>query len=66
MVGGEITEYTKAIAEAREPAIDRMVESATEQGANAIVCLRFSTSYMMQGAAEILVFGTAVVAQDER
>lgn len=66
MVGGEITEYTKAIAEAREQAIDRMVESAAEQGANAIVCLRFSTSYMMQGAAEILVFGTAVVAQDQR
>ena len=66
MVGGEITEYTKAIAEAREQAIDRMVESAAEQGANAIVCLRFSTSYMMQGAAEILVFGTAVVAEDEK
>jgi len=43
-----------------------MVESAAEQGANAIVCLRFTTSSLMQGAAEILVFGTAVVAQDER
>jgi len=66
IVGGEISDYTKAIAEAREQAVDRMVESAAEQGANAIVCVRFSTSYMMQGAAEILVFGTAVVAEDER
>ncbi len=66
LIGGEISEYTKAIAEAREQAIDRMVESAAEQGANAIVCLRFSTSYMMQGAAEILVFGTAVVAEEEK
>jgi uncharacterized protein YbjQ (UPF0145 family) len=66
LVGGEISDYTKAIAEAREQAIDRMVENATEQGANAIVCVRFSTSYMMQGAAEILVFGTAVVVEDER
>ena len=65
IIGGEISEYTKAIAEAREQAIDRMVESAAEQGANAIVCLRFSTSYMMQGAAEILVFGTAVKVDDE-
>ena len=65
VVGGEITDYTKAIAEAREQAIDRMVESATEQGANAIVCLRFTTSSLMQGAAEILVFGTAVVAEHE-
>lgn len=66
LIGGEISDYTKAIAEAREQAIDRMVESAAEQGANAIVCLRFSTSYMMQGAAEILVFGTAVVAEEEK
>ena len=43
IVGGEITDYTKAIAEAREQALDRMVESAAEQGANAIVCLRFTT-----------------------
>ena len=66
IVGGEISDYTKAIAEAREQAIDRMIESATEQGANAIVCLRFSTSYMMKGAAEILGFGTAVKVEDER
>lgn len=66
VVGGEISDYTKAIAEAREQATDRMIESAAEQGANAIVCLRFTTSSLMQGAAEILAFGTAVVAQDER
>ena len=66
IVGGEITDYTKAIAEAREQALDRMVESAAEQGANAIVCLRFTTSSIMQGAAEILAFGTAVVAEDEK
>ena len=66
VVGGEISDYTKAIAEAREQATDRMIESAAEQGANAIVCLRFTTSALMQGAAEILAFGTAVVAQDER
>ena len=60
IVGGEISDYTKAIAEAREQAVDRMVESAAEQGANAIVCVRFSTSYMMQGAAELLAYGTAV------
>jgi len=66
IVGGEISDYTKAIAEAREQALDRMVESAAEQGANAIVCLRFTTSSIMQGAAEILAFGTAVVAQDEK
>ena len=66
IVGGEISDYTKAIAEAREQAIDRMIESATGQGANAIVCLRFTTSSLMQGAAEILVFGTAVKVEDER
>ena len=65
IVGGEITDYTKAIAEAREQALDRMVESAAEQGANAIICLRFTTSSIMQGAAEILAFGTAAVVEDE-
>ena len=64
IVGGEITDYTKAIAEAREQALDRMIESAAEQGANAIVCTRFTTSSIMQGAAEILAFGTAVVLEE--
>lgn len=60
IVGGEVTEYTKALAEAREQAIDRMIAHATEVGADGIVCLRFTTSAVMQGAAEILAYGTAV------
>ena len=61
LVGGEIQEYTKLMAESREQAVDRMVESAEAMGANAIVGVRFTTSMVMQHAAEILVFGTAVV-----
>ena len=61
MVGGEITEYTKMMAEAREQAIKRMVEDAEKQGANAIVSMRFTTSMVMQSASEILAYGTGVV-----
>jgi uncharacterized protein YbjQ (UPF0145 family) len=61
MVGGEITEYTKMMAEAREEAIQRMVEDAEKKGANAIVSMRFATSMIMSGAAEILAYGTGVV-----
>jgi uncharacterized protein YbjQ (UPF0145 family) len=60
LVGGEISDYTKMMAESREQAIDRMIEEAQEQGANAIVGIRFTTSMVMQSAAEILVYGTAV------
>ncbi|MDX1393305.1 MAG: YbjQ family protein [Gemmatimonadota bacterium] len=60
VVGGEIQEYTKMMAEAREQAIDRMVEEADAMGADAILHVRFSTSYVMGGAAEILVYGSAV------
>lgn len=60
VVGGEIQEYTKLMAESRDQSVDRMVEHAKELGANAIVDVRFSTSYLMQSAAEILVYGTAV------
>ena len=60
IVGGEIEEYTKLLAEAREQAIDRMISNAEELGANAIVDVRFSTSEIMASAAEILVYGTAV------
>lgn len=60
IVGGEIEEYTKVFAEAREQALHRMVEEAREKGADAVVCLRFSTSTVMQGAAELLAYGTAV------
>ena len=60
LVGGEIVEYTKMLAEAREQAIDRMVAQAQDLGADAIVCLRFTTSPVMAGAAELLAYGTAV------
>ncbi len=63
MVGGEITEYTKMMAEAREEAIQRMIEDAEKQGANTIVGVRFSTSMIMQNAAEVLVYGTGVVSE---
>jgi uncharacterized protein YbjQ (UPF0145 family) len=63
MVGGEVTDYTKMMAEAREQALDRMTQEAQSLGANAIICLRFSTSYLMSGAAEILVYGTAVITE---
>ena len=55
LVGGEISEYTKLMAESREQSIDRMVESAQDLGANAIVGVKFSTSQVMSMAAEILV-----------
>ncbi len=60
MVGGEITDYTKMMAESREQSIDRMIAEAEKRGANAVIGVRFSTSSMMQGAAELLVYGTAV------
>jgi uncharacterized protein YbjQ (UPF0145 family) len=60
VVGGEISEYTKMLAESREQSLDRMVAEATRMGADAIVCVRFVTSPVMQGAAELLAYGTAV------
>ena len=63
IIGGEIEEYTKLMAEAREQALDRMIERAEELGANAIVDARFSTSYIMGAASEILAFGTAVIIE---
>ncbi|MDH7942860.1 heavy metal-binding domain-containing protein [Pseudohongiella sp. SYSU M77423] len=60
LVGGEIHDYTKMMAESREQSIDRMIAEAQALGADAIVEVRFSTSYIMTGAAEILVYGTAV------
>ena len=64
LVGGEITEYTKMLAESREQSIDRMIQHAKELGADAIVCLRFTTSAVMQGSAELLAYGTAVKLKD--
>src|SRR4030042_4924807 len=61
--GGEITEYTKMMAESREQALQRMEEDATEQGANAVIALRFTTSMVMQNASEILAYGTGVVIE---
>ena len=61
LVGGEITDYTKMMAESREQALDRMVEEAESLGANAIVSIKFTTSMIMQSASEILAYGTAVI-----
>ena len=60
LVGGEIQEYTKMLAEAREQAIDRMIEEAQVLGADAIIGVRFQTSMVQSGAAEMLCYGTAV------
>lgn len=60
LAGGEITDYTKMMAESREQSLDRMIEDAEALGANGIIGIRFMTSSVMQGAAEILVYGTAV------
>jgi uncharacterized protein YbjQ (UPF0145 family) len=64
LVGGEIAEYTKLMAEAREQAIDRMKAAAAARGANAVICVQFSTSYIMGNASEILVYGEAVVVEE--
>jgi uncharacterized protein YbjQ (UPF0145 family) len=61
VVGGEIRDYTKLLAESREQALDRLVEQAAAMGANAVLGLRFTTSMVMGGAAELLAYGTAVV-----
>ncbi len=63
IVGGEITEYTKMMAQAREEAIQRMIEDAEKQGANAVVSMRLATSMVMQNAAEVLAYGTGVVLE---
>lgn len=65
LVGGEIEEYTKMMAEAREQALDRLQNEAEKVGANAVTDLRFSTSYVMGAASEIPVFGNAVVIESE-
>lgn len=65
VVGGEIHEYTKLMAESREQTLDRMAAEAESLGANAIVSTRFTTSVMMGGAAELLAIGTAVIIEPE-
>lgn len=63
LAGGEVREYTKMMAEAREQAIDRMLEEADALGANAVLSVRFQTSMVMTGAAEMLCYGTAVTIE---
>jgi uncharacterized protein YbjQ (UPF0145 family) len=63
IVGGEITDYTKMMAESREQALDRMVEEAETMNADAIVGVKFTTSMIMQSASEILAYGTAVLLE---
>ena len=65
IVGGEVHEYAKLLADSREESVARMVQRAEEMGANAIVAARFITAGIMGGAAEILAYGTAVVIEDE-
>ena len=64
IVGGEVNEYTKLLAEAREQAVMRMTEAAQETGGNAVVGMTFITAGIMGGAAEIVAYGTAVVVED--
>ena len=65
IVGGELHEYTKLLAESREQALDRMIEDAQKLGADAVVGVSFPTSVMSQGAAELMAFGTAVLIEDK-
>ena len=65
VVGGELDEYTKLLAESREQALDRMCAQAEELGANAVCGMRFSSSEIVQGAAELLAYGTAVKLAEE-
>ena len=65
IIGGEIQEYTKLQADSREQAIQRMIDDANELGADAVINVRLTTSMVMQGAAEILAYGTAVKLNDE-
>jgi uncharacterized protein YbjQ (UPF0145 family) len=65
ITGGEVREYTKLMGECREQALDRMREEAAELGANAVVGTRFMTSEIMEHAAEILVYGTAVLVEND-
>jgi uncharacterized protein YbjQ (UPF0145 family) len=66
LVGGEVYEYTKLLAEAREQSLDRMKAQAENLGANAIVEARFAATEVMNNVAEILTYGTAVIIEDEK
>jgi uncharacterized protein YbjQ (UPF0145 family) len=60
IVGGEVKDYSVMLAQAREEALQRMIEQADKMGANAVICTRFATSMVMSGAAEMVAYGTAV------
>ncbi|MDE0892055.1 MAG: YbjQ family protein [Planctomycetota bacterium] len=60
IVGGEMHEYSKLLAETREQALDRMIEDARSKGADAVVAVRYASTSITQGAAEFLAYGTAV------
>ncbi len=66
LIGGEIEEYTKLMGESREQALDRMKTEAKALGANAVIGVRFATSYIMANAAEILAYGTAVIVEEKK
>jgi len=63
--GGELEEYTKTLAQAREQALDRMTEQARSQGANAVISVRFTSVEVAAHAAEVMVYGTAVIVEEE-
>jgi uncharacterized protein YbjQ (UPF0145 family) len=65
IIGGEVAEYTKMLAETREQALDRMTEEAIKLDADAVVNVRFSTSFIMKAAAELLAYGTAVKIENK-
>ena len=65
LTGGELTEYSNMLEEAREKAINRMVDDAEKMGADAVINVRFMTSMVMAGSAEILAYGTAVKLSDK-
>jgi uncharacterized protein YbjQ (UPF0145 family) len=65
IVGGEITEYTQLLEEARRHAVDRLVRNATAMGANAVVMMRFDSSEIGQTMSEIVAYGTAVVVEPD-
>ncbi len=66
LVGGEVNEYTELLKDAREEAIARMVKSAESLGGDAVINVRFATSSVMQGAAELFAYGTAVKLSEEK
>jgi len=65
IVGGEVKEYTELLAQSRDEAVRRMVEKAKSLGANAVIGVRFTTAAIMGGAAEVVAYGTAVIAEPE-